>query len=151
MRVVIQRVTRASVSVDGSVTGAINNGLLILVGIEDADTDEDISWLSNKLTSLRIFNDEAEVMNKSLVDINGDILLISQFTLHASTKKGNRPSYIKASKPEFAIPMYEKLIVQLQKDLGKKIETGIFGADMKVELLNDGPVTIVIDSKNREF
>jgi D-tyrosyl-tRNA(Tyr) deacylase len=123
---------------------------MILLGIEDADTLEDIEWLSNKIINLRIFNDEQEVMNKSLLDIGGDILLISQFTLHASTKKGNRPSYIKASKPDFAIPMYEKMIAQLEQLLTKKIQTGVFGADMKVKLLNDGPVTIVIDSKNRE-
>jgi len=150
MRVVIQRVTNASVEVHKETVGAIQNGLLVLVGIEDADTDEDVVWLSNKIVNIRIFNDEQEVMNKSVLDINGDILLISQFTLHAATKKGNRPSYIKASKPEFAIPMYEKMIMQLAKDMGKKIQTGIFGADMKVSLLNDGPVTIVIDSKNKE-
>lgn len=150
MRVVIQRVTEASVQVNNEIVGAINNGLMILLGIEDADTNEDIEWLSNKIINLRIFNDENEVMNKSLLDIQGDILLISQFTLHASTKKGNRPSYIKASKPDFAIPMYEKMIAQLEQLLNKKIQTGVFGADMKVRLLNDGPVTIVIDSKNRE-
>lgn len=150
MRVVIQRVTEASVRVNNEIVGAINNGLMILLGIEDADTNEDIEWLSNKIINLRIFNDENEVMNKSLLDVNGDILLISQFTLHASTKKGNRPSYIKASKPDFAIPMYEKMIAQLEKSINKKIQTGVFGADMKVRLLNDGPVTIVIDSKNRE-
>jgi D-aminoacyl-tRNA deacylase len=150
MRVVIQRVTRACVKVNGAVTGQIGNGLLVLVGIEDADTDEDISWLSNKIINLRIFNDADGVMNLSVKEVNGHILLVSQFTLHASTKKGNRPSYIKASKPEIAIPMYEKMIQQLTADSGKKIETGIFGADMKVELLNDGPVTIVMDSKNRE-
>ncbi|GAA4737441.1 D-aminoacyl-tRNA deacylase [Flavisolibacter ginsenosidimutans] len=150
MRVVIQRVTKASVTVDEKVIGSIGAGLLVLLGIEDADTDEDIQWLSNKIVSLRIFNDENGVMNKSLLDIGGGILLVSQFTLHASTKKGNRPSYIRASKPDFAIPVYEKMIAQLEKDMGKKIQTGIFGADMKVELLNDGPVTIIIDSKNRE-
>lgn len=150
MRVVIQRVSRASVTVDEIVIGKIENGLLILLGIEDADTQEDIEWLSNKICNLRIFNDESGVMNLSVKESSGNILLVSQFTLHASTKKGNRPSYIKAAKPEFAIPMYEKMIVQLQNDLGKKIETGKFGADMKVELLNDGPVTICIDSKNRE-
>ena len=150
MRVVIQRVTEASVTVDKNITGQITNGLLVLMGIEDADTMEDIEWLSNKIINLRIFNDENNVMNKSVIDIHGDILLISQFTLQASTKKGNRPSYIKASKPEFAIPMYEKMIAQLEKDLHKKIQTGIFGADMKVKLLNDGPVTIMIDSKNKE-
>ncbi len=150
MRVVIQRVSEASVTVDEKITGKINQGLLVLVGIEDADNNEDIEWLSNKTVNLRIFNDEQGVMNKSVLEIGGSILLISQFTLHASTKKGNRPSYIKASKPDFAIPLYEKMILQLKKDLKKNIETGIFGADMKVYLLNDGPVTIVIDSKNKE-
>jgi D-tyrosyl-tRNA(Tyr) deacylase len=150
MRVVIQRVTEAAVTVDGQITGAIATGLLVLMGIEDADTAEDITWLSSKIVNLRIFNDEHGVMNKSVLDMGGDILLISQFTLHASTKKGNRPSYIKASKPDFAIPMYEKMIQQLTTDLGKPIATGIFGADMKVSLLNDGPVTIIIDSKQKE-
>ena len=150
MRAVIQRVSEASVKVHGAVTGSIATGLLILVGIEDADTIEDITWLSNKIVNMRIFNDENDVMNKSVMDIGGDILLVSQFTLHASTKKGNRPSYIKASKPDFAIPMYEKMISQLQNDLNKAIQTGVFGADMKVSLLNDGPVTIVIDTKNKE-
>lgn len=150
MRAVIQRVTRASVTVEGTLTGSIDNGLLVLLGIEDADNDEDINWLSNKIVNLRIFNDEAGVMNKSVIETNGRILLVSQFTLHASTKKGNRPSYIKASKPDIAIPMYEKMIKQLDTDLGQKTETGIFGADMKVELLNDGPVTIVIDTRNKE-
>ena len=150
MRVVIQRVSEASVTVEGDITGQISTGLLVLIGIEDADTDEDISWLSNKIVNMRIFNDENGVMNKSLPDVQGELLLVSQFTLHASTKKGHRPSYIKASKAEFAIPMYEKMIARLEADLGKKIETGIFGADMKVQLLNDGPVTIVIDSKNKE-
>ena len=150
MRVVIQRVTEAAVRVNNEVTGAISNGLLVLMGIEDADTEEDIIWLSNKIVNIRIFNDENDVMNKSVVDMDGGILLVSQFTLHASTKKGNRPSYIKASKADFAIPMYEKMIQRLTADLGKPIATGIFGADMKVSLLNDGPVTIVIDSKNRE-
>ena len=150
MRAVIQRVSKASVTVDGNVTGEINTGLVVLLGIEDADTHEDIQWLSAKIVNLRIFNDEDSVMNKSVMEVGGDILLISQFTLHASTKKGNRPSYIKASKPEFAIPMYETMITQLEKDLGKKIQTGIFGADMKVELLNDGPVTIIIDTRNKE-
>src|SRR5690349_7012714 len=143
MRVVLQRVTEASVTVDGKITGKIGNGLLVLLGIEDADLDEDITWLSYKIVNLRIFNDEEGVMNKSLADINGDILLVSQFTLHATTKKGNRPSYIKASKPAFAVPVYEKMIRQLEHDLHKKIQTGIFGADMKVNLLNDGPVTII--------
>lgn len=150
MRVVIQRVLKASVKVDENISGKINLGLLVLLGIEDADTAEDVNWLSNKIVNLRIFNDEAGVMNRSVLEVNGAILLVSQFTLHASTKKGNRPSYIKASKPDFAIPMYQQMIVQLEKDSGKKMQTGIFGADMKVELLNDGPVTIIIDSKNRE-
>lgn len=150
MRVVIQRVSRASVTVDGAVTGKIGQGLLVLMGVEDSDKEEDIQWLSSKIVNLRIFHDEAGVMNRSVIDVNGDILLVSQFTLHASTKKGNRPSYIRASKPDFAIPMYEKMIARMQTDLGRNIATGIFGADMKVELLNDGPVTIIIDSKNRE-
>ncbi len=150
MRIVLQRVSEASVTVEATVTGAIGQGLLVLVGIEDADTEEDIQWLSNKIVNLRIFNDAAGVMNLGIKDINGDILLVSQFTLHANTKKGNRPSYIKASKPDIAIPMYEKMIHQLETDLGKKIQTGVFGADMKVRLLNDGPVTIQIDSKNKE-
>lgn len=150
MRVVIQRVSEASVKVEGNITGAIKKGLLVLVGIEDADTDEDIEWISSKIVNLRIFDDTSGVMNLSVKDIDGEVLLVSQFTLHAATKKGNRPSYIKASKPDVAIPMYEKLIVQLQNDLGKEIPTGIFGADMKVQLLNDGPVTIVMDSKNKE-
>ena len=150
MRVVIQRVSRASVTVDEKITGHIDEGLLVLLGIEDADGDEDIIWLSNKIVNLRVFNDENGVMNKSVLEVKGGILLVSQFTLHASTKKGNRPSYIRASKPDIAIPMYEKMIAQLQADLGQPIQTGIFGADMRVELLNDGPVTIVIDTKNRE-
>lgn len=150
MRAVIQRVSKASVTINSSIHSSVNTGLLVLAGIEDADTIEDIEWLSQKITNLRIFNDEQGVMNISIKETGGDILLVSQFTLHASTKKGNRPSYIKASKPEVAIPMYEKLIAQLEKELGKKIQTGVFGADMKVELLNDGPVTIVIDSKNKE-
>lgn len=150
MRVLIQRVSQASVEVDKKICGKINEGLLVFLGIEDNDTQEDIEWLSNKIVNLRIFNDENGVMNVSLKDTNGGLLLISQFTLHASTKKGNRPSYIKASKPEIAIPLYEKMIEQLTKDTGRKTETGIFGADMKVSLLNDGPVTIWIDSKNKE-
>ena len=150
MKAVIQRVTKASVTIEGKINGRIENGLLVLIGIEDADIEEDIEWLSSKIVNLRIFNDENGVMNISVKDIDGSILLISQFTLHASTKKGNRPSYIKASKPEIAIPTYERMIKQLSIDLGKEIQTGIFGADMKVELLNDGPVTIVIDTKNRE-
>jgi D-tyrosyl-tRNA(Tyr) deacylase len=150
MRAVIQRVSEASVKVDGNICGAIGKGLLVFFGIEDADSQEDIEWLSNKIIQLRIFEDTVGVMNISLNDIQGDILLVSQFTLHASTKKGNRPSYIRASKPEIAEPMYESMINQLEKDLGKKISCGIFGADMKVSLLNDGPVTIIIDTKNKE-
>lgn len=150
MRAVIQRVSKASVTIDGKIHSQIGHGLLVLLGIEDADTVEDIEWLSGKIVNLRIFDDTGGVMNESVIDKKGDILLISQFTLHASTKKGNRPSYIKASKPEVAVPLYEKMIAQLSADLGKAIGTGIFGADMKVELLNDGPVTIVIDTKNRE-
>ena len=150
MKAVIQRVSKASVTIHSKIHSKIGNGLLVLLGIEDADTAEDIAWLSNKIVNLRIFNDEDGVMNKSLKDMSGDILLVSQFTLHASTKKGNRPSYIKASKPGIAIPMYEKMIKQLSLDLGKTIRTGEFGADMKVELLNDGPVTIVIDTKNKD-
>ena len=150
MKAVIQRVTKASVTIDGKIKSSIENGLLVLVGIEDADTNEDIEWLSNKIVNLRIFDDADKVPNISVKDIAGDILLVSQFTLQASTKKGNRPSYIKASKAEFAIPMYEKMIAQLENDLGKKIYTGEFGTDMKVSLLNDGPVTICIDTKNKE-
>ncbi|HEY5966870.1 MAG TPA: D-aminoacyl-tRNA deacylase [Chitinophagaceae bacterium] len=150
MRAVIQKVSKASVTIDNKIYSQIKNGLLVFLGIEDADTAEDIEWLSNKIVNLRVFNDDNGVMNVSVKDMNGDILTVSQFTLHASTKKGNRPSYIKASKPEFAIPMYEKFIKQLSNDLGKVVGTGVFGADMKVELLNDGPVTIVIDTKNRE-
>ncbi len=150
MRIVIQRVSEAAVLVDGAVAGAIEKGLLVLMGVEDADTDEDIQWLSNKIANLRIFNDENGVMNLGVKEVDGAILLVSQFTLHANTKKGNRPSYIKASKPDIAIPMYEKMIRQLEADLGKKIQTGVFGADMKVQLVNDGPVTIIIDSKNKE-
>ena len=150
MRAVIQRVSSASVTVEERITGSVENGLLVFVGIEDSDTSEDIEWLSNKIVNLRIFSDADGVMNISVKDNGGGILLVSQFTLHASTKKGNRPSYIKASKPGIAIPVYEKMIAQLETDLGKKIETGIFGAYMKVNLLNDGPVTIVIDTKNKE-
>ncbi len=150
MRAVIQRVSKASVTIDGTIHSQIGNGLLVLLGIEDADTTEDIEWLSGKIVNLRIFDDANGVMNESVADKKGDIILVSQFTLHASAKKGNRPSYIKASKPDIAVPLYEKMIQQLSKDLGKQIGTGIFGADMKVELLNDGPVTIVIDTKNKE-
>lgn len=150
MRVVIQRVTKASVTINGSVNGAVEKGLLVFAGIEEADSTEDIQWLSNKIINLRIFNDEQGVMNLSVKEIGGDILLISQFTLHASTKKGNRPGYSKAARPELAVPLYQAFIKQLNTDLGKEIATGEFGADMKVELLNDGPVTIIIDTKNKE-
>ena len=150
MKVILQRVTQASVSIENKVKASIDQGLLILLGIENEDTSEDISWLCNKILKMRIFNDENEVMNLSLDDIQGEILLISQFTLHASTKKGNRPSYTKAAKPDVAIPLYKKFIQEMQSLLGKEISTGTFGADMKVSLLNDGPVTIIIDSKNRE-
>ncbi len=150
MRVVLQRVSKASVNINGALTSSINKGLLIFLGIEDADTLDDIEWLSNKIINLRIFDDENKVPNISVKEIDGDILLVSQFTLYAATKKGNRPSYIKASKPAIAKPIYKKMIEQLQHDLGKKVFTGEFGADMKVELLNDGPVTIFIDSKNKE-
>lgn len=150
MRVVIQRVQHADVVIHGKVRSAIAKGLLVLAGIEDADTEEDIQWISGKIVNLRIFDDAQGVMNLSLKDIGGELLLVSQFTLHASTKKGNRPSYIRASKPDIAIPLYEKLIKQLETDLGKSIGTGEFGADMKVSLLNDGPVTITMDTKNKE-
>jgi D-aminoacyl-tRNA deacylase len=150
MRAVIQRVTQANVVIDNSIRSAISKGLLILVGIEDADNTEDLIWLSGKIVNLRIFNDAAGVMNESIKEQGGDILVISQFTLHASTKKGNRPSYIRASKPPVAIPLYEQFVQQLQTDLGKPVFTGEFGADMKVSLLNDGPVTIVIDTRNKE-
>ena len=151
MRLVIQRVTEASVKVDGEMVGAIQNGLMILVGIEDADNHEDVEWLAGKASNLRIFDDADGVMNLSVKEVQGDILLISQFTLHASTKKGNRPSYINASKPPIAIPLYEAMIQQLEKEMGKPIQIGRFGADMKVSLLNNGPVTIVMDSKNKDF
>lgn len=150
MRTVIQRVTGASVKVEGNITGAINEGLLILVGIEDADIQEDIDWLAKKIAGLRIFNDENGVMNRSVMEVQGGLLAVSQFTLMASTKKGNRPSYIRASKGEFAEPMYEKFCQALEKESGIKVEKGIFGADMKVSLLNDGPVTIIMDTKNKE-
>ena len=150
MKVVIQRVSSASVTIDSKIVAEIQKGLLVLVGIEDADTQEDINWLTSKIANLRIFADEEDVMNLSVKEINGDVLVVSQFTLHALTKKGNRPSYIKASKPEIAIPLYENFVSHLQKELGKKAQTGVFGADMKVLLLNDGPVTIIIDSKNKE-
>ncbi len=150
MKTVIQRVTEASVTIDKKVYSNIGTGLLVLLGIEDADNDQDIEWLSSKIVNLRIFNDDEGVMNLSLADIKGDILLVSQFTLHANTQKGNRPSYIKAAKPPVAIPIYEKMVAKLEALLGKKIATGQFGADMKVQLVNDGPVTIIIDTQNRE-
>ena len=150
MKVVLQRVSQASVTIDSKTVADIQKGLLVLVGMEDADTQEDIDWLVGKISKIRIFDDENHVMNLSIQDIDGDIIVVSQFTLQASTKKGNRPSYIKASKPEVAIPLYENFVKQLEKELGKKVQTGIFGADMKVLLLNDGPVTIQMDSKNKE-
>ncbi len=150
MKAVIQRVSQASVTIDSEIVAEIQKGLLVLVGIEDADGQEDIDWLCQKIANLRIFGDQNDIMNLSVKDIDGDIIVVSQFTLHALTKKGNRPSYIKASKPEIAIPLYKKFVQQLEKQLGKKVQTGIFGADMKVSLLNDGPVTIMIDSKNKE-
>ncbi len=150
MKAVIQRVSHASVTINGNKKSAIQTGLLVLVGIEDADTKEDIQWLSNKIINLRIFDDENKVPNVSVKECGGNILLISQFTLQASTKKGNRPSYLKASKPEISLPLYHQMIKQMEKDLEKEIYTGEFGQDMKVELLNDGPITIVIDTKNKE-
>ncbi len=150
MRVVIQRVTEARVVIEGKVNGEIGNGFMILVGIEEADGAEDIAWLTKKIVNLRVFDDENGVMNRSILDAGGDILLISQFTLHALTAKGNRPSYIKAAKPDISIPIYEAFIKSLEEAMGKKIATGIFGADMKVSLTNDGPVTILIDTKNKE-
>ena len=150
MRVVLQRVASASVTVEDKIVGEIQKGIVVLVGIEDADTHEDIDWLVTKITQLRIFGDDNGVMNLSVEEVNGDVLVVSQFTLHAATKKGNRPSYIKAARPEIAIPIYEKFVNTLENKLGKKIPTGIFGADMKVALLNDGPVTIIMDSKNKE-
>ena len=150
MKAVIQRVSTANVAIEGKIKGKINNGLTILLGIEDADSREDVQWLSAKIVNLRIFDDDKGVMNLSVKDINGEILLVSQFTLHASTKKGNRPSYIRAAKPEVSIPLYEQFIQQIQVDLGKNIETGEFGADMKLSLINDGPVTIIIDTKAKE-
>jgi D-aminoacyl-tRNA deacylase len=150
MRTVIQRVKHASVTIDAKVKSSINDGLLVLIGVEEADNDEDITWLSHKIVNLRIFNDENCVMNKSVIDTKGDILIISQFTLFASTKKGNRPSYIRAGKHEITVPLYEKFVKEIEKEIGKPVGTGEFGADMKVDLLNDGPVTIVIDTKNKE-
>jgi len=149
MKVVIQRVSKASVTIGGEKVASIQNGLLILLGIVNEDTQEDIIWLTNKIVNLRIFEDENEVMNNSLIDINGEAIVVSQFTLQANTKKGNRPSYIKAAKPDIAIPLYKAFVKQLQISLGKQVQTGEFGADMKVELLNDGPVTIIIDTKNK--
>lgn len=150
MKAVIQRVTSASVTIENKIVAQINLGLLVLIGIEDADNQDDIVWLTSKITNLRIFADENDVMNRSVKEVDGDIIVVSQFTLHASTKKGNRPSYIKASKPEIAIPLYESFVKQMEVELGKKTQTGQFGADMKVALINDGPVTILIDSKNKE-
>lgn len=150
MKAVIQRVTEASVTINNEKVADIGQGLLVLVGIEDADTQEDIDWLTAKITQLRIFNDENGVMNQSVQEVKGDIIVVSQFTLHASTKKGNRPSYLKASKPAIAIPLYEAFVLSMEKSIGKKVQTGQFGADMKVSLLNDGPVTIIIDTKNKE-
>ncbi|TSA51088.1 MAG: D-tyrosyl-tRNA(Tyr) deacylase [Sphingobacteriales bacterium] len=150
MRAIIQRVSSCSVTIDEKIFSSIEKGLLVLIGIEDEDNDEDISWLSQKISQLRIFSDENNLMNLSVKDIDGEILVVSQFTLHASTKKGNRPSFIRAAKPDIAIPLYEKFLHQLKKDFGKEIKTGIFGADMKINLVNDGPVTIFIDTKNRE-
>lgn len=150
MKVVIQRVTKASVTIDDTEVAHIEKGLLILLGIVNDDTEIDIKWLSNKIINLRVFSDQDGVMNKSLLDTKGDVIVVSQFTLHASTKKGNRPSYTKAAKPDIAIPIYESFLKQIEKNLCKPVQTGRFGADMKVELLNDGPVTIIIDSKNRE-
>lgn len=149
MKAVIQRVKHASVTVEGNRISEINEGLLILLGVAISDTTEDITWLSKKIANLRIFNDENGVMNKSLIEVDGDAIVVSQFTLQASTKKGNRPSYIKAAKPDIAIPLYEQFVKQFELDLNKKVQTGEFGADMKVELLNDGPVTIIIDSQNK--
>lgn len=150
MKAVIQRVTQASVTIEGEVVASISKGLLVLIGIEEADTQEDIVWLTAKMANLRIFGDENDVMNLSLKDINGEIIVVSQFTLHAATKKGNRPSYIKAAKPEIAIPLYESVIKHMEHELGRQVQQGKFGADMKVSLLNDGPVTIIIDTKNKE-
>jgi D-tyrosyl-tRNA(Tyr) deacylase len=150
LKTVIQRVSSASVTIDSKIVAQIQQGLLVLIGIEDADSQEDIVWLSQKIANLRIFADSNEVMNLSVKDVDGDVIVVSQFTLQASTKKGNRPSYIKAAKPEIAIPLYEQFVKQIEIELGKKVQTGVFGADMKVALINDGPVTILIDSKNKE-
>lgn len=150
MRAVLQRVTQASCVVGGNTTGQIETGFLVLLGIEDADTDEDLDWLAQKIVNMRVFSDENDLMNKALADVNGGILLVSQFTLFAATKKGNRPGFTRAARPDFAITLYEKMIEKLSALLGKKVETGIFGADMKISLINDGPVTILIDTKNKE-
>ena len=150
MKAVIQRVSQSSVTINNEIVAQIQQGLLVLVGIEDTDNQEDINWLTSKIVNLRVFPDENEVMNLSLKDIDGEMIVVSQFTLHAATKKGNRPSYIKASKPEIAIPLYESFVQQTEIELGKKVQTGQFGADMKVSLINDGPVTIIIDTKNKE-
>ncbi|MBZ9629174.1 D-tyrosyl-tRNA(Tyr) deacylase [Salegentibacter sp. LM13S] len=150
MRIVLQRVSKASVQINHKINAVMRTGLLILLGIENEDTQEDIDWLCNKIVKMRIFNDENDAMNLSLLDVNGDAIVVSQFTLHASTKKGNRPSFIKAAKPDVAVPLYEKFIEKLEETLGKPVGTGEFGADMKVELINDGPVTIIVDSKQRE-
>lgn len=150
MRAVIQRVSEASVTIEGKVVSKIDYGLLVLLGIEDADDDSDIQWLAKKIANLRIFNDADRVMNRSVLDEKGEAIVVSQFTLHAMTKKGNRPSYIKASKPDIAVPLYEKFVQRMELELGRKVGTGIFGADMKVDLRNDGPVTIIIDTKNKE-
>ncbi|WP_303318433.1 D-aminoacyl-tRNA deacylase [Flavivirga abyssicola] len=150
MKAVIQRVSKASVTIEGKKVASISTGLLVLIGIVNEDTTEDIKWLTNKIANLRVFGDENNIMNTSLLDVNGDAIVVSQFTLHASTKKGNRPSYIKAAKPDIAIPLYKSFVKQLENNLGKNVQTGQFGADMKVELINDGPVTIIIDSKNKE-
>jgi D-tyrosyl-tRNA(Tyr) deacylase len=150
MKTVIQRVSQSSVTINNEIVAQIQNGLLVLVGIEDEDQQEDIVWLASKIANLRIFADENDIMNLSVKEINGDVIVVSQFTLHASTKKGNRPSYIKASKPEIAVPLYESFVLQMELELGKKVQTGRFGTDMKVSLVNDGPVTIIIDTKNKQ-
>ena len=150
MKTVIQRVSQSSVTINNEIVAQIQKGLLVLVGIEDTDQQEDIQWLSSKIANLRIFADENDIMNLSVKEINGDVIIVSQFTLHASTKKGNRPSYIKASKPDIAVPLYESFVKQMELELGKKVQTGRFGADMEVSLVNDGPVTIIMDTKNKE-
>ncbi|MBP6039707.1 MAG: D-tyrosyl-tRNA(Tyr) deacylase [Flavobacterium sp.] len=150
MKTVIQRVSQSSVTINNEIVAQIQKGLLVLVGIEDADQQEDIVWLASKIANLRIFADENDIMNLSVKEINGDVIVVSQFTLHASTKKGNRPSYIKASKPDIAVPLYESFVQQMELELGKRVQTGRFGADMKVSLVNDGPVTIIMDTKNKE-